>query len=63
MISIISYPLSGKFHKILPFVISIIPVLDMKSYVDACLAGKSEEEQRYQQLIFEFDEKMREKYD
>ena len=28
MISIISYHLSGKFHKILPFVISIIPVLE-----------------------------------
>ena len=27
-ISIISYHLSGKFHKILPFVISIIPVLE-----------------------------------
>ena len=30
----------------------------MKAYVDASLAGKNEEEQRYEQLIFEFDQKM-----
>ncbi len=34
----------------------------MKAYVEASLAGKNEEAQKYQQLIFEFNKKMEEKY-
>ena len=35
----------------------------LKDYVDACFAGKSEEEiKEYEQLILDYDQKMREKY-
>jgi len=52
-ISIISYHLSGKFHKTLPFIIRLFRSLRrarfhfqlMNAYVDACLAGKSEDGQ------------------
>ena len=36
----------------------------LQAYADACLNGKSEEELiRIEQLVFEFDRKMKEKYD